>query len=800
MWAGWLPDLLRGDQMDKYFDVVVVGGGHAGISAAVAAAESGCRTVLINDRPMLGGNASSECGVPAHGAEALGHNRNLRDTGILEDIRLDFYCRCSKHADITSYWDLLLYERCRKTPNLTLAMNTRMISVDFNDRDILSVDAVNLSDSSFDRYHGKYFIDGTGDGNLGYSAGASYRFGRESKDEFDERYLGHDKADGHTLGSSIYGWAVKRDYPVDFTPPEWAVHYDSCDALKHRPHNIDHILPRVTCSEDGREIMFFWWLEWGGELNVIEDSGKIYEHLKAEMFGLWDHLKNHCDDKTREALRNFELCRWSAFPLRRESRRLVGDYILNEKDLVEGRIFEDEIGYGGWPMDDHPPMGIASMEPACNQLFLSQPYSVPYRCFYSMDFDNLFMVGRCISVTHAALSSVRIMNTLGSLGEAVGVAAGLCCRYGSSARELGLSHMAELKQEIINRDLYLLGTAEDNPLNLAKKAICRVSSELSLNGLSESIGKLDLRYDTALQIPISSEYIDSLSVYLDSSAATAVGWELWAGTSLGFFGNELLASGTVDVDQGRGEYKIIDRRIGTSYGMIVTLVLKKNAAVCWEYGKELYHTRWGVAFKGPMKGLAYHGASMVVPNKDNWVWVNNHGRLPEEVALWTAALPGYKRHSKLFITPMFSILPEQKPYGAENLNNNVYRSAAWPNLWISGKGLPQTAALSWKEPQTISRLEIIFDTNLDYADQRYGFPRKGEDYTIPDRIEETVNDYRVNFLDSEGQVLYSYSVDGNIYRRNSHVCSPPVAGVASIELEVEKSGNGEARVFGIKVF
>ena len=145
--------------MEKHFDVVVIGGGHAGISAAIAAAESGYSTVLINDRPMLGGNASSECGVPAHGAEALGHNRNLRDTGILEDIRMDFYCRYSKHADITSYWDLLLYERCYRTKNLTLAMNTRMVSVSKNGREIVSVDTVNLSNTSTDRYFGRYWMD-----------------------------------------------------------------------------------------------------------------------------------------------------------------------------------------------------------------------------------------------------------------------------------------------------------------------------------------------------------------------------------------------------------------------------------------------------------------------------------------------------------------------------------------------------------------------------------------------------------------------------------------------------------------
>lgn len=786
--------------MEKHFDVVVIGGGHAGISAAIAAAESGYSTVLINDRPMLGGNASSECGVPAHGAEALGHNRNLRDTGILEDIRMDFYCRYSKHADITSYWDLLLYERCYRTKNLTLAMNTRMVSVSKNGREIVSVDTVNLSNTSTDRYFGRYFIDGTGDGNLGYLAGAEYRFGRECRDEFGEYYLGHEKADNHTLGSSIYGWAIKRDYPVDFVPPEWAVHYDSCEDLAHRPHNIDHILPRVTCSEDGREIMFFWWLEWGGELNVIDDSEKIYEHLKAELFGLWDHLKNHCDEKTRDALRNYELFRWSGFPLRRESRRLVGDCILNEKDVADGRIFEDEVGYGGWPMDDHPPMGIVSHEPACNQLFLSQPYTVPYRSCYSKDFDNLFMVGRCISATHAALSSVRVMNTLGSIGEAIGVAAGLCCKHGVSTRELGKKHIDELKQGIIARDLHLLGTVESNSENIAHEASASVSSECSYSSSGKTIGQLDLRYDIALQLPISSSCIDELSVLLSSEKMTEVNWELYAGDSIGFMGDRLLASGKISINPGQSSYQLLENSIPVSYGTIATLVLKKNKDVSWLYSNELYHSRWGAHFEGSWEGLAYHGASLIVPNKDNWVWVNNHGRLPAELALWVDPMPGEKRHSKLFITPAFTISPEQKPYGAENLNNTVYRAAGWPNIWISGKGLPQTATLSWKEPRKISRVELIFDTNLDYSDQRYGFPRGTDDYTIPAVVKETVNDYRVDFRNADGEVVYSYRVEGNIYRRNVHVCEAPAAGVSSIDIVVEGSLSDEARIFGVKVF
>lgn len=785
--------------MSEKYDVVVVGGGHAGICAAIAAAENGQKTVLIQDRPVLGGNASSECGVPAHGAEALGHNRNLRDTGILEDIRMDFYCKYSKSSDVPAYWDYLLEKRCRETKNLTLKLNTRMINAKKEGRNVKSIDVACLNKPNSYSIEGKVFIDGTGDANLGYILGAEYRQGRECKDEFNENYLGKEKADNYTLGCSIYGWAERRDFPVTFNPPEDIVKYDSCESLAHRAHTIDHIIPRVVCSKDKSEIMFFWWLEWGGELDVIQDSEIIYDHLKKELFGLWDHLKNHCEQNTTEALKNYELTRWSAFPLRRESRRLIGDYILNEKDVINGVVFDDAIGYGGWPMDDHPPMGIASKEAPCNQLFLSAPYTVPYRCCYSKDFDNLFMVGRCISVTHAALSSVRVMNTLGSIGEAIGIAASMCAERNISTRDLGKSYIHELQNRIIRRDLHLIDVKVDDSSDLARKAIPFVSSEKAYCVNDGKIGEIPLKYDTALQLPISEEIVDSFEVLLDSSVATDVQWEIRIGKRIGLIGDEIILSGEIQISSGCNYYKLA-KGFKVGYGNILTVVLKSNKDVSWVYGKELTHTRWGVSFNGDMNGVAYHGNSVVIPNPDNWVWVNGNGRVPKDLALLIEKLPGYKRHSKLFVTPSFKISPAQKPFGASNLISPEYRFTDWTNIWISEKELPQYATLKWDSPITISSIELIFDTNLDYSDQRYGFPRGGEDYSIPESIEETVSEYSVTLYDSDGKEVFFKKYEGNIYRRRKIELEAPVSNIAVLRLDVISSGCNEARVFGIKVF
>ena len=150
----------------------------------------------------------------------------------------------------------------------------------------------------------------------------------------------------------------------------------------------------------------------------------------------------------------------------------------------------------------------------------------------------------------------------------------------------------------------------------------------------------------------------------------------------------------------------------------------------------------------------------------------------------------------------FTVLPEQHVFQPENVAETPPRPGLSPNLWISdpAQGLPQTLTLTCREPLTCSSVELVFDTNLDYSDQRYGFPRGTDDYTIPAVVKETVNDYRVDFRNADGEVFYSYRVEGNIYRRNVHVCEAPAAGVSSIDIVVEGSLSDEARIFGVKVF
>lgn len=781
------------------FDVAVIGGGQPGVCAAISAAENGSKVILIHDRTVLGGNISSEGCVPAHGAETLGHNRNLRDTGILENLRLDFYCKYAKDSDLVPYWDILLQDRCDQTDNLTVKLHTRVFDVGMEGSRIATVKALDLATNEILTIQADVFIDDTGDGTLGYMAGAEYRKGRESRDEFKERLLGKEKADSHTLGCSIYGWAVKRGYQAKFTPPEWAVKYLDCDSIKHRDHDIHSIFPTVTCSKDHGEIVFFWWLEWGGELDVITQQDEIYKHLKAEMFGLWDHLKNHCSEETTHALENFELFKWSLFPLKRESRRLMGDYIITENDLIHGTIFEDEIGYGGWPMDDHPPMGIASKEPPCDQFFLSQPYSVPFRSCYSKNIENLLMVGRCMSTTHAALSSIRVVNTLSAIAEAVGIAASMCSENGITPRILCQTRIGELQNKILMRDLFLLGKQGSVIEDKASFCVVTVSSEAKLHGTDSVVDYMELRYDIALQIPVTRD-VSSLSVRLKADKDSCVDYRILFGKKLGQkMSDTELARGALAVKKGEGFYELADSGLKIEDFGIITVILSSNVGVFWVYGKEVEGTRWGVNFTGDMNGIVYHGKSYLVNEGNPWIWINNHGRMPAEIAQWTRTLKGYKRHDKLFATPCFKIEPEQCPYGAKNLTNGITRSYDQPNLWVSEEGLPQTATLTWNVPVYAKTLEIVFDTNLDYSDQRYGFPRTADDYSFPNVIEETVSDYNLKVTFESGKSV-TKEIQNNLYRRNVHQIETEEK-IKEVQLTVlGTKGVSKARVFEIRAY
>lgn len=433
-------------------DVCVVGGGMAGVCAALAAARHGASTVIIQDRPVFGGNASSEIRMHVCGADA--RNNIWRETGILEELRLEALCNNPHHNP--HQMDQILYNAVRNQPNLRAFVNAQVTGCKVVRKRVISCEARELTSDRTVRVSAGQFIDCTGDGALAFAAGAEYRHGREGRDEFDES-LAPEKPDNYTLGHSILFQATDMGKPTPYTPPRWALKFDSDEQLPYRGH----------VSPSG-----YWWIEWGGTMDTITDTEAIKEELIAAALGLWDHMKNRGD----HGFANYALTWLGFIPGRRESRRFVGDVMLTQNHLQEGHQWPEQVAYGGWPIDTHPPLGFRSPERPCDQTELQKPYGIPLWACYCRGFTNLYVAGRHISASHIAFASTRIMATCAVIGQAVGTSAAIAARRGATAQEMAENHAQELQQALLADGAYLLDVKNSDPSDLARTAAITASS------------------------------------------------------------------------------------------------------------------------------------------------------------------------------------------------------------------------------------------------------------------------------------------------------------------------------------
>ena len=433
-------------------DICVVGGGIGGMFSAISAARNGAKVVLMQDRPVLGGNASSEIRMWISGAGT--RVRDLQETGLLEELLLDNMYRNPKRN--FSIWDSLLYEKVRFEPNIELLLNCSCCDAEMAGSRIVSVTGFQLTTYQWHQVRAKIFIDCSGDSILAPLSGAEFRMGRESKAEFNEEF-GLEEADGHTMGMSILLQARETDHPVSYTPPSWAYTFKTDEEMNFKPHDLYQINTN------------FYWIELGGMEDSIGDTEKVRDELLKIAFGVWDHMKNQGD----HGAENWEL-EWVGFlPGKRESRRYVGDYVLNQNDVENHPVFPDTVAYGGWQIDNHLPGGFRMGGHAGSHLQkrrLSEPYGIPYRCLYSRNIDNLMFAGRNISTTHLGLSTSRVMGTVGVLGQAAGTAAAIAVRNGLTPREAGQQRIGEIQAQLMEDDCFLPGFRRQIP-EVSKNAV-----------------------------------------------------------------------------------------------------------------------------------------------------------------------------------------------------------------------------------------------------------------------------------------------------------------------------------------
>ncbi|MBL4934497.1 FAD-dependent oxidoreductase [Clostridium sp. YIM B02515] len=440
----------------KDYEVIVIGGGMAGVCAAIASAREGAKTALVNNRPVLGGNASSEIRMHICGADYHGFRQNARETGIIEEILLDN--KRVNRSNSFSILDTILWEKTRFQENLDLYLNTHITSLIKEEDKIVSVIGEQLTTEKVFQLNGQVFIDATGDGTIAYLSGAEYMSGREGKKVFGEKYA-PDEPDNHTMGNTLLFTAIDMGKKVDFVKPEWANTYKEEDLAYREHHEINS---------------GYWWIEIGGDnLEVIQDGEQIRDELLKAVYGVWDHIKNSGHHNAD----NFALD-WVGFlPGKRESRRIVGDYILREQDLFAGRIFEDAIAYGGWPMDMHTVGGIRTRREPNDFIMMEDLYTIPYRSIYSKNIGNLMLAGRDISASHMAFGSTRVMATCAVIGQAAGTAAAMCTEKKILPRGLN-EHISELQQKLMKDDCFIPGFKNEDKDDQALSAKVSASSFL----------------------------------------------------------------------------------------------------------------------------------------------------------------------------------------------------------------------------------------------------------------------------------------------------------------------------------
>ncbi len=468
-------------------DLCVVGGGIAGVCTAISAARHGIKVAIMQDRPVFGGNASSEIRMWVCGA----HGDNNRETGIVEEIQLEnFYRNTGLKYTI---WDSILYEKVKAEKNITVLLNCSCMDAVMNGDEIESIKGWQLTSETFHIVKAKIFADCSGDSILAPLTGAEYRMGREERAEFNES-IAPEVADDKTMGMSCLFQIRETDSPKPFIKPDWAYTYTSDDDFPHKSHHKE---------------TNWWWIEVGGMQDTIHDAEELRDELLKIAFGIWDHCKNQGD----HGYDNFEM-EWIGFlPGKRESRRYVGDYIINQNDVEAGGKFDDVIAYGGWSMDDHFPQGFYYRDghPTIYHPAPS-PWGICYRSIYSKNIKNLAFAGRNISVTHTAMSSSRVMATCGIIGQALGTAASMAVKGGTDMRGVDVKEL----QALLMADDCFIPFIQREVSALTKKA--QVSDEIVRNGIDRGDENcwtgvagdyIEYKFDNA-------EYVPGVRIVFDS--------------------------------------------------------------------------------------------------------------------------------------------------------------------------------------------------------------------------------------------------------------------------------------------
>lgn len=696
-------------------DFVVVGGGISGVCAAITAARQGMKVVLIQDRPVLGGNGSSEIRLWMLGATShMGNNnRWAREGGVIDEIMVENTYRNPEGNPII--FDTVMLDKVMSEENITLLLNTCVYEVEKSTNKIIkSVRGFCSQNSTMYEVAAPLFCDASGDGLVGFLSGAPYCMGAESREEFGEKFAPAEDY-GELLGHSLYFYTKDVGQPVRYVAPSYAL-------------DVTKTVPRFRSFNAREHGCKLWWVEYGGNLDTVHDTEQIKWELWKVIYGAWDYIKN--SGKYPEA-ENLTLEWVGCIPGKRESRRFEGDYMLIQQDIIEQRFHEDAVSYGGWSIDLHPAAGVFGEESACNQWHSKGVYQIPYRCLYSKGIDNLFLAGRIISVSHVAFGSTRVMTTSAHSAQAVGVAAAICWNENLSPREIySKGRIVELQRNLSRMGQYIPQIAINDAENLVTKATLSASSEYHFKGFPADGEMQVLDESVAQMMPLKAgDGWKGIGVQLSAAEETSLEVELRISSKpFNHTPDIILESKSFPLCSGNQQLELnFDAVIPNEQYAFLTF--KKNPLVQLQYTKER------------LTGI------LSVFNTIN-----------EAVSNWGKQTPG----SDIGIDEFEFWCPKRRPGGhniaiqsqapfyiftAENIINGIDRPVQSPNAWVADlDDATPTLTIRWDTKVSIGKLSLFFDTDYDH-------PMETVQMTHPEnRMPFCVEKYKV--YDGQNRLVY----------------------------------------------
>lgn len=665
-------------------DLVITGGGLSGVCAAISAARAGIKVILVQDRPVLGGNASSEVRLWVLGATShMGNNnRWSREGGIIDEILVENLYKNKEGNPII--FDTIILDKVNQESNITLLLNTAVYDLEkASENKISKLFAFCSQNETFYELSAPLFCDASGDGIVAYRAGASYRMGAEDKLAFNEKFAPDPGNYGELLGHSLYFYSKDAGKPVEFIAPSYALK----DITK---------IPRFGNINSAEHGCKFWWLEYGGRKDTIHDTEDIKWELWSVVYGVWDYIKNSGEFADVD---NLTLEWVGIIPGKRESRRFLGHYTLVQQDIVEQKHFDDGIAFGGWAIDLHPADGVYSKDSGCIQYHSKGVYEIPYRCYVSKEITNLFYAGRCISTSHVAHGSSRVMATSGFGGQAVGLAAAQCVKKNLLPADLiDGSEMKELQNSLNIIGQSIPRTAILRDTNLATNAQITASSTLTLDQIPFDGPWHKLDFSMAQLLPFKKDTKYSFEIQVEAIKSTSLNVELRCSEKAeNYTPDKVLDQQTIDIKSGKQSINIQFAK-GVPQDQYAFLTFLKNEDIKIKMSDKLYT---GIVSVFNKFNLAVNNRGKQTPPPNSGI---------DAFEFWCPDRRPEGHNIGMKISPLVAA------YSTDNLPNGYTRPTVGTNAWAaSTDDNSPTLTLQWDNPKTIKEVILYFDTDFDHA-------------------------------------------------------------------------------------